>query len=196
MGKNKWFFLFFIGVSLLFFYPIVLGKIPFPGDLLISEYSPWKYYSFLGYGAGGFPEKFQYFDVIRQMYPWTTFVIHSLKSFQFPLWNPYNFSGTPLFANSQSTVLYPLHILYFVLPQTIAWTLLVMLQPLLISIFTYLYVRKIGMGKWGSVLASIAFGYGLFVSVFLEYNTIDQVIIFLPLLLWITELLFERKTFW
>lgn len=196
MGKNKWIMLLFLGVCFLFFYPIFLGKIPFPGDLLISEYSPWKYFSFLGYAPGGYPEKFQYFDVIRQMYPWTTFVIHSLRTLQFPLWNPYNFSGTPLFANSQSAVLYPLHFLYFLLPQTIAWTILVMLQPFLISIFTYLYVRKIGMGKWGSVLTSIAFGYSLFISVFLQYNTIDQVIIFLPLLLWIAELLFEKKTVW
>lgn len=197
MGKNnKWIFLFFVGICFVFFYPIFFGKIPFPADLLISEYSPWKYMSFLGYASGAYPEKFQYFDVLRQMYPWTTFVIHTIQSLQFPLWNPYNFSGTPLFANSQSAVLYPFHLLYFLLPQVGAWTLLVMLQPGLASIGTYLYGRKIGLGKWGSTLAGIAFGYCLFFSVFLEYNTIDQVVLFLPFLLWLIELTLERKKFW
>lgn len=196
MGKKfNWIIVFFIGICLIFFYQIFWGKVPFPGDLLISEYSPWKYMSFLGYTPGSYPEKFQYFDALRQMYPWTTFAISSLKSFQFPLWNPYNFSGSPLFANSQSAVLYPFHVLYFIFPQIIAWTLLVMLQPLLTSIFTYLFIRKIGVRKWGSILSSVAFSYSLFTNVFLEYNTLGHVILFLPLLLWLSELLFEKKTF-
>src|SRR5579872_3084313 len=180
----------FVGLLLLFFYPtFFFKKIPFPGDLLISQYSPWRYYSFLGYAPGGYPEKFQYFDVIRQIYPWTTYAIHSLGNFQIPLWNPYNFSGAPLAANSQSAVFYPLHIFYFLLPQYIAWSLLIILQPLLIGVGTYLFTRKIGINKWGAILSSIAFSYSLFITVFLEYNTIDQVIIFLPFLLYFSELL-------
>lgn len=188
--------LFFIGVCLFFFYQIFLGKIPFPGDLLIAEYSPWKYFSFLGYAPGGFPEKFQYFDVLRQIYPWTILVINSLRNGIFPLWNPYNFSGSPLFANSQSAVLYPLHLLYFLLPVPISWTILIMLQPLLTSIFTYCYARQIGMKKSGSIIAAVAFSYSLFATVFLEYNTFGQVILFLPLLLFLSELLFKKKKWW
>lgn len=196
MGRSsKWSVVLFVGICCGFFYQVFLGKIPFPGDLLVSEYSPWKYFSFLGYAPGGFPEKFQYFDVVRQLYPWTTFVIQSIHSLQIPLWNPYNFSGSPLLANSQSAVFYPLHLLYLFLPQVAAWTLLVMLQPLLASIFTYLYAQKIGISKMGSILASVAFGYSLFISVFLEYNTIGHVVLFLPLLLYVTEKLFEKKTY-
>jgi uncharacterized membrane protein YfhO len=184
---------FFVGVAAFFFYKTAfLGKIPFPGDLLIAEYSPWKQYSILGYNPGSFPNKAQYFDVVRQLYPWKTFTIDLLKSGQFPLWNPYNFSGSPLFANSQSAVLYPLSIFYFFFPQVVAWSLLVVLQPLLAGLFTYLYSRQIRMGSRASIFAATTYSYCLFMSVFLEYNTVGHVILWLPLILFSIEKIIEK----
>lgn len=190
-------FLFFVGIAVLFFYKTFLfGQIPFPGDLLIAEYSPWKFYSYLGYTPGSYPNKAQYFDVIRQLYPWKTLSIDQIKNGHIPLWNPYNFSGSPLFANIQSAVFYPLNTLYFIFPQIVSWSILVFLQPLLASFFTYLYAREIGIRKLGSFLSAIAYGYSLFMSVFLEYNTIGHTILWLPLSLYASELMLERATFW
>ena len=184
---------FFVSVAVLFFYKTAFfGKIPFPGDLLIAEYSPWKQYSILEYNPGSFPNKAQYFDVIRQLYPWKTFALELLKSGQFPLWNPYNFSGSPLFANSQSAVLYPLSIFYFLLPQVAAWSLLVVLQPLLAGLFTYLYSRQIRIGRRASLFAATTYSYCLFMSVFLEYNTVGHVILWLPLVLFSIEKIIEK----
>ena len=82
----------------IFFYKTILfGLMPFPGDLLQAEYKPWQSYAFQGYSAGGIPHKAQYFDAIRQIYPWKTFSIEQIKKGGFPLWNPYNFSGYPLY---------------------------------------------------------------------------------------------------
>lgn len=188
-------FLFF--VCLFFFYKTFLqGLLPFPGDLLLSEYNPWKTYSYDGYNPGSIPNKAQYFDVIRQIYPWKTIVIDSLKHGVIPLWNPYNFSGAPLLANIQSAVFYPLAIIYFFLPQPFAWTVLVMLQPLLTSLFTYLFARKVGIGKTGALLSAIAFAYSLYMSVFLEYNTIGHVIIWLPLALYAFESNVQKNSLW
>src|SRR3989344_3655161 len=162
MNKREFFVVFLIlfFVTAIFFYKTFLhGLVSFPGDLLIAEYNPWKTYSYLGYNPGSFPNKAQYFDVIRQLYPWKTFTLGLLKSGQFPLWNPYNFSGSPLFANSQSAVLYPLSIFYFLLPQVIAWSLLVVLQPLLAGLFTYLYSRQIRIGRRASIFAATTYSY-------------------------------------
>ncbi|MCX6793782.1 MAG: hypothetical protein NTY06_01620, partial [Candidatus Gottesmanbacteria bacterium] len=129
-------FLILTGICLLFFYKtILLGKVPFPGDLLLTQYAPWRHQSYGGYVAGAIPSKDQYFDVIRELYPWKTQVISALKQKTFPLWNPYNFSGSPLLANYQSQVFYPLTFLYFLMPQITAWTIMVILQPILGSIF-------------------------------------------------------------
>lgn len=191
-------FLFFAGVTAIFFYKtFLLGFVPFPGDLLISEYNPWKTYSYLGYNPGSYPSKVQYFDVLRQLYPWKTFSIASFKNSQLPLWNPYNFSGAPLLANIQSAVFYPLNFLYFLLPQLWAWSTLIFLEPLLAAFFTFLYSRKIGLSQIASAFAGISFAFSSFMTVWLEYNTIGQVILWLPLvLLAIEHLLGKKKYSW
>lgn len=187
--------LFFTVITCFFFYKtIFLGLIPFPGDLLIAEYSPWKTYSYFGYTPGSFPNKAQYFDVLRQLYPWKELTIDLLKTAQIPLWNPYNFSGSPLLANMQSSVFYPFNVLYVFFPIIVAWTVFIVLQPLLAGIFTYLYLREIGVGKVGRLLSSVCFSYSLFMSVFLEYNTIGHVLLWLPLLLYAFERLLKKKT--
>ncbi len=104
--------LFIIVVTSLFFYPVLKGHIPFPGDLLVGEYAPYNAYSYLGYNPGGVPNKAQGIDVLRQLYPWKYFTIESFKSLQIPFWTPYNFSGNPLMANFQSGVFYPLNVIF------------------------------------------------------------------------------------
>lgn len=186
--------LFLFSVTVFFFYKTFFqGLIPFPGDLLISEYKPWSTYSYLGYNPGSYPSKKQYFDTIRQIYPWRTLVNKQLKQGQLPLWNPYNFSGSPLLANIQSQVFYPLTLVYFFLNQKLGWTILIILQPFLASLFTYLYMRKIQTSIASSLLSAVAYGFSLFMTAFLEYNTIGQVMIWLPFVLLMTELLIERK---
>lgn len=190
-------FVFFVCLVIVFgfFYKTAIyGHVPFPGDLLISEYSPWRHSSFLGYNPGSYPNKAQYFDTLRQIYPWKTFVIQSLKNGVIPLWNPYNFSGAPLLANFQSSVFYPLNFLYFFLSQVLAWSSLIILQSFLALLFTFYYARKIGVSRTGAFFASLSFSFSSFMSVWLEYNTIGHVILWLPLALLSLEKLFDKKT--
>ena len=190
-------FFMLVAVAAIFFYKTVFhGAVPFPGDLLIAEYNPWKSYSYLGYNPGSFPNKAQYFDIIRQIYPWKTFSVSLIKNAVMPLWNPYNFSGAPLLANFQSAVFYPFSLFYLVLKEGTAWTLLIILQPILAGFFTYLYARKIKIEKLGAFFASVAFSYSLFMSVFLEYNTVGHTIAYLPLALFLIERFIEKRNFW
>jgi hypothetical protein len=191
----KYFFIL-LGISVFFFYKVFFnGYVPIPSDLLISEYNPWKTESYLHYTPGTYPNKLQYFDVIRQLYPWRTVSLDIIKHGQIPFWNPYNFSGSPLLANVQSAIFYPLNVFYFLFPQFFSWSLLVFLQPFLTSIFTYMYARKIGLKISSSLLTAISFSYSLFSSVFLEYNTINHVFLYLPLLLLIIENIINTVNF-
>lgn len=197
MGKKEIIIslLFFILVSLLFFYKTIFsGLIPFPGDLLLSSYKPWQAYSYLGYNPGAYPSKFQYFDTIRQIYPWKSLSIDQIKKGEIPLWNPYNFSGSPLMANFQSSIFYALNLLYLILPQITAWTILVIAQTILAGFFTYLFARKIGMDKMQAIFSGVAFSYSLFIAVFLEYNTIVHTILWLPATLYFFEKILTRRT--
>ncbi|MBI5019243.1 YfhO family protein [Candidatus Gottesmanbacteria bacterium] len=195
MKRNEWMLVLVIlsaVISLFFYQTVFRGKVPFPGDILVSDFQPWRSTSYLGYGAGGIPNKAQYPDTIRQMYPWKTAVINSLQKGRLPLWNPYNFSGSPLLANFQSAAVYPLGILYLFMAQIDAWTILVITQPLLAVLFTYLFSRKIGMRPLGSWLAATSYGFSGFMAVWLEYNTIGHVVLWLPLILLAIEHLRER----
>ena len=176
-------FIFLVVTGLFFYKTIGRGWVPFPGDLLIAEYKPWQAGSYLGYTPGSYPHKAQYPDTLRQLYPWRTQAISQWKEGQVPLWNPYNFSGTPLLANFQSTALYPLNLIYAAVSDIDAWSVLVFLQPLLAALFTYFYSRAIKLSSLAGTLAALSFGFSGFMSVWLEYNTVGHVILWLPLLL-------------
>ena len=187
------------GIVLVFFYKTVfLGKIPFPGDLLLSHYNPWRHESYAGYAEGGVPSKDQYFDVIRELYPWKTLVIDELKHGGIPLWNPYNFSGTPLLANYQSQVLYPLSIFYYIFPQITAWTILVILQAVLGCVFVYLFTKEIGLSAPAAIISAILFNFSAFANTWIEFNTVWHTIIWLPLMMYFVERAIKQKRlyFW
>lgn len=186
--KKFWPFFLLTFITLIFFHKTVLfGKIPFPGDLMLSEYAPFRHTSYGGYVPGSVPSKAQYFDVARELYPWKHLVIEELKKGSWPLWNPYNFSGAPLLANYQSAVFYPLSLLYFILPFVTAWAVLIILQPLLGSLFMYLFATEIGISTWGALIAAITFNFGSFANVWMEFNTVWHTILWLPLMLFLVE---------
>lgn len=188
-------FAILVGICLVFFYKTILfGLLPFPGDLLVSGYTPWNHESYGGYVAGAVPSKDQYFDVLRELYPWKTLVINQVKQLKFPLWNPYNFSGAPLLANYQSQVFYPLTFLYYLLPQSAAWTAMVVLQPILGTVFMYLFATEIGITSAGSLLAALLFNFSGFANVWMEFSTVWHTILWLPLLLYIIERGVKQKS--
>ncbi len=181
-----------IAITAVFFYKSLLGLIPFPGDLLLAEYKPWRTYSYGGYNPGSIPNKAQYPDVIRQLYPWKTLSINQLKTKQLPLWNPYNFSGSPLLANFQSAPFYPPNVVFLLLPDTTAWTVLVFLQPMLAIWFTYLYARKIRIRPIASWFAAVSYGFSAAMTVIVEYNSIGHVMAWLPFVALAIETLKDR----
>lgn len=185
---------FLISVCLLFFYKtIIFGHIPFPGDLLLTQYAPWRHQSYENYVAGAIPSKDQYFDVLRELYPWKSLVAIQWKQNEVPLWNPYNFSGAPLLANFQSQVYYPLGLIYFFLPQIVAWTIMVILQPILGSLFLYLFATQIGISTLGSIVAALLFNFSSFANVWIEFTTVWHTILWLPLLLYLVEKAVKQK---
>ncbi len=185
--------LLFVLITVLFFYKFFfMGLIPMPADLLISENNPWKEYSYLGYLPGTYPSKLQYGDVTHQIYPWKTFAIETLKQGQIPLWNPYSFSGHPFLADIQAGVFQPLNLLFLIFSQPVGWAISVVFQPLLALIGTYLYTRKIGLKKTSAIFSGVAYSFCLFMSTFLEYNTIGHILAYLPTSLYSIELLVKR----
>lgn len=174
-----WPILIVFGLVVVFAFPYwAKGLIPFPADHLVNSFPPWQYYFGLPVKNAAMP------DVITQMYPWKHLVINLWKSGQWPLWNPYNFSGSPLLANYQSAVFHPFNFLFFLLPEVDAWSFLILLQPLLAGLFTYLFCRELKLSQEASLLSSIAFMFCGFITTWMAYGTMAYALLWLPLILY------------
>jgi hypothetical protein len=163
----------------IFSFPYVArGLVPFPSTYLVTFFPPWS-------SEYGMPVKNNAMpDVITQIYPWKTLTIETWKSGEIPLWNPYSFSGTAQAGNYQSAVFSPINLLFFILPFIDAWSVMILLQPLLAGVFMYLFVRSIDRSKEASLLAAIAFMFCGFLVVWMAYGTLGYAALFLPLIFW------------
>jgi hypothetical protein len=161
--------------------------IPFPANLHVSYYSPWKYYQWPGY-ANGPPNKAIGFDIIRLFYPHLKLTIDQIKNGSWPLWNPYGFSGNVHLATYQSAVFYPLNILYFILPMIDAWSIMTILQPIMAGIFMYLFLKELGLSKKASLFGGLGLAFsGWLVAYSQEALVVGHTAIWLPLILYAIE---------
>ncbi len=150
------FFILFTG--LLFRQFFISGKVPFPSNLLVSFYQPWVSYTWDGYPYGP-PSKPIGFDNLRMFYPLRHVVTDQLKNGILPLWNPYSFSGNVLLGAYQSAVFFPLGFLFLILSQINAWSVIVMLAPVLAAAFMYIFLRTLSLGRKSSFFGALVFGY-------------------------------------
>jgi hypothetical protein len=186
-------------IVLVFFYKtITSGLLPVPTDTLIGMYHPWRD-MYAKEFPNGIPFKnFLITDPIRQQIPWRKQVIDAIKEKRLPLWDATSFSGTPLLANIQSGAFYPLNIMFFLLPFSIAWTLLIISQPLLAGIFLYLFLRHRHLGVLSSLVGSVCFAFSGFSTSWLTWGTIGSTILWLPLAIFSFEKIHEstKKNIW
>lgn len=192
--KNFWPYLLILIVGSLFFFPVLKGYLPFPGDLLVGEYAPYNSNSYFGIAPGGIANKGQGFDIIRMTFPWKEFAIENIKSFQIPSWNPYNFSGTPFMANFQGGVFYPFNLLMILFGMIPGWTMYIVSQPFLALIFTFLYLRQNNLSRQASLFGAIVFSFSSFMVVWLQYGIIGHTIIWLPLVLLLIDKSIKKFT--
>lgn len=184
--------IFFLTVAIFFFPFLLFGKIPIPADTIVGMYHPWRDVVWDGFTSGVPYKNPLITDPVRQQYVWRQLAIEQIKQGQLPLWNPYSFSGTPLLANFQSAVFYPLNALFFLLPFSIAWGIGVMMQPLMAGFFLYLYLRYFTVNRYASALGALSFAFSGFSIAWMEWNTIIHTILWLPLILLAKEHLIRR----
>ena len=85
------------------------------------------------------------------------FWVDSLKNGDFPLWNPFQFSGHPFFANPQHAILYPLNCHFFLLPFDLAFNSIIILHFFLGGLFTYIFLKDLKVASTGSLISGLIF---------------------------------------
>lgn len=162
----------------LYYKLFLFGKIPFPGDLLIVSYSPWfDYYKF--------PVQNPIIsDVFSQFFLWKYLSVDGFKNLQWPLWNPYSFSGTPLLATYHSAALYPLNIL-LLLPKYFGWGIYIFSQSFLGSISMYIFLSLYLKSRLAKITGAIIFTFGGLMTTWLQLGTANHALIWLPISLYL-----------
>jgi hypothetical protein len=170
-----------IGITflwLLFCRPyFVKHLVPFPSTYLVTFFAPWNTKYAMPVRNNAMP------DVITQIYPWKKLTIDIWKSGKIPLWNPTSFSGTPHAANYQSAVFSPFNLIFLILPFIDAWSILILLQPLLAGIFMYLFIRELELSKFAAVFGAIGWMFSGFMTTWMAYGTLGYAILWLPFVL-------------
>src|SRR5260221_2280372 len=111
-------------------------------------------------------------DFSSQYYNFGVYQARRLSSGRLiPLWNPYNYGGTPFLADPQASVAYPLRWVFLALYPGDRWPYAaleaeVMLHFLLTSLLMYALVRRITGRPIGGLIAAIAYTYGGYLSSF------------------------------
>ncbi len=96
-------------------------------------------------------------------YPLFARLSQAVKSGSLPLWSPQIFTGYPVFADGESGSLYPFHLLAMLfLPVETAFTALRPLRFFQAALFTFLFCRSLGLGRFGAVVGALAFAFSGF----------------------------------
>jgi len=178
-------------VLVIFFYKFVFfGMVPLNADWLVSAFHPWKD---LGYHVA--PYAFNNdTDPVLYAYPIKYVTIEIMKKGSLPLWDPYILCGCPLWGGTICTPLNPLNLVFFIFSFIKAWGIFLMLQFAVAGLGMYLFVREVGIGRPGAVIAGIA--YMLNISFVVWYQTIGYLgpYAWLPLALFGIEKTLKTKS--
>lgn len=179
-----------IALVLLFFWRVLFtGHWLLPADALYST-PPWS--AFAAQFGVTHSHNELIADMILQNYSWKSFARESILHGQVPLWNPNVLSGVPFLAAGQYAVLYPLGIVFWLLPVGAAYGYFTALHILLAGVFTYWLVRLLGGRPAGSLLAGIAFMFCAFLIVSFVWPMILSTAVYMPLLVLLVELVIRR----
>src|SRR2546428_8612960 len=127
------------------------GRVLSPADILMT-FPPWA-----SLAPGLLAANPLQSDVAFMFDPWLIYAGRAVASGHFPLWNPYAFAGAPFFANPQTALLFPLTWLAYVLPATLAITLIMVLKLSVAGVGLYAFLPLLAVRPLISAVGAVSF---------------------------------------
>ncbi len=165
---------------------LFLSQALLPADLLVAM-PPWR--------AAGSPYPFWnalIWDSMGEYFPWRDFAARALHSGHIPLWNPFQFCGTPFLANGQSALFYPPNLLFWLFDTRRAFGLSAFLHLVLAGWFAYLFLRSLRLHRLGAVVGAMTYALNGYFLTWIYLPTIMNSAVWLPLALLFAEKFFRR----
>src|SRR5450756_269982 len=120
------------------------GRVLLPADNLF-HFAPWA--SAANAAGVSAPHNQLISDQILQNYSWRVFARQEVLAGHPPLWNPYIFGGMPYLAAGQYGVLYPLGLIFYLMPPEYAYVWFAILHLALAADGGYLLLRVLGASR-------------------------------------------------
>ncbi len=168
-------------LPLTLFFPVTIGPYTLlPADNLF-QYQPFRA------AAAQFgitlPQNSLLDDLILENYQWKRFILSALSGGELPLWNPYLFAGVPFLAAGQHSALYPLSVLYYVLPLEKAYGWFTVIQLGLAGVFMFVFLRTLGLRHQSALFGGVVWQLSGFMLVSVVFPMIIAAASWLPLIL-------------
>jgi hypothetical protein len=119
--------------------------------------------------------------------PMRVVVANLIHAGSVPLWNPYMFSGMPLFGAAQAGVLFPLNWFYLLFSIPVATNLMMLSTYVLAALGAYLYARRSGAGIAGAVATSLIWQWSAFMVMKVGQTNVVQTAALMPWVLWTVD---------
>jgi len=116
-------------------------------------------------------------------YPRFMFYREGMSQGVIPLWNPYTGCGEPFLADIESQVLYPLNLLYLLLPVGAGTIIMVMLHLFIAGAGIYSLCRTWNVSRAGALFASLVFSFSTAFVSKIEFLSMFESIAWLPLII-------------
>jgi len=135
-------------------------------------------------------------DTVAQGYPFFSYTASRLSQGELPLWNPYILCGVPFYESFSSPVFYPLRGIPLLLfgPEA-AIRFLFPLHLVLAGFFAWLFLKSIGVSRWGSLTGAVAYSSGAWANTLFYAGHGSKIICWawFPLVLWATVRFIQTK---
>ncbi len=175
--------LLLILVVLGFYWKVILkGLIPFPGDLLVGAYYPWLDYKW-GYVVGVPIKNPLLSDIFSQFFVWKSLIAEAFRNLQWPLWNPYSYSGYPLLANFNSGALNPFNLLMMFFGDIPGWKMMVIAQSIGSVLAMYFFLKSLKISSLSSCIGAVIYSFSTFAITWSQFVNLGFSMIWLPLIL-------------
>ena len=135
-------------------------------------------------------------DMVLQNLGWKAFIRAQVSEGEIPLWNPHVFAGAPFFAAGQHSALYPLSVIYYLLPLSAAYGWFIVLNLWLAGAFMAGFLRALGSNRAGAAMAGITYQLCGFLIASAVFPMIVAAAVWMPLILWMIENILRGRDLW
>ena len=133
-------------------------------------------------------------DAGTYFYPMKDFLGRTVRTGEWPWWNPWIRNGLPFFANPQVGLFYPLSLPFYVLSTPAALNTTVILHTVLVATGFFVWLRGAGRSPAASALGALTIAWGGYALSMTVYLNNLQALAWIGWTWWAWERWLERRT--